>query len=252
MIGQLLKRSLTTTTATTAHYTTTNQQYLIRTTTSSASACCLREFHSSHASNGKTDGNNPVPTPKPYELARRKKIALAKKQGRDLFAEQEAQRTIVQFPNKYISLWVPSVLKPTKQVTFHVPMDITKPELKEILTNYYDLKVVKVNTLINVKRGKQARQGRGQVIHGVKSKQYKKAVAYLEEEVDVALDDSVKKTIESFYDRSKLKQYKEEALKEKMRSAQQKQEEFVNQQEEPTSSPASATQSTEPAQLEAK
>jgi len=240
MIGQFLKKSFINTTAST-------------TTTTHISSCCLRRAQQHRLFNtqsslimGKTDGNNPLPTAKPYEIARRKKIAFAKKQGRDLFAEQEAQRRIVQYPNKFILLWLPSLLKPTKQVVFHVPMDVTKPELKEILTNYYDLKVEKVNTLISKTKSKQARRGRGQVMHAVKSVYYKKAVAYLEEPIDIGFDENVKKTIESFYDRSKRKQFKEEAMKEKMREAQQKQEEFVdNQEQQPAAEQA-------PAQLEAK
>jgi ribosomal protein L23 len=181
----------------------------------------------------KTSGDNPHPNPKPYEMARRVRVAIAKNQGRDLRAEEDTKRPLVHFPHHYMSLFVPSVLKPTKQVVFHVPMEITKPEIQDILTNYYGLNVEKVNTLILRTRSKPYRKlVRGMVQHAKKAKYFKKAIVFLKEAVDLGLDDNVKRTIEQFYDRRKFKEYQKEATKEKMRDVQQKQEEFLRKQEE--------------------
>jgi ribosomal protein L23 len=192
-----------------------------------------RCFSSTVIQLGKTDGNNPNPLPKPYEIARRQKIALAKKQGIDVKAEVDAQRPVVQFPNRFISLSVPSVLKPTKQVVFYVPMEMTKPEVKDLLTNYYDLPVEKVNTAILRTRAVPMKRTRGgKVFPAAPATYYKKAIVFLSEEVDLGLDENIKREIESFYDGRLMKKYKAEAKKEQMKDVQQKQEDLMKQQEE--------------------
>lgn len=256
-MNQYMKRLTTSCLSTISHQKSNGHMMMMNRSTMmlfASSAQQQRFFTTSDIMMGKTDGNNPNPLPKPYELARRRKIALAKKQGRDLQAEQDAQRKLVHFPNKYISLWVPSVLKPTKQVVFHVPMDVTKPEIKEILTNYYDLNVKKVHTLILRTKSKPMRRGaRGQTAPAVKSKHFKKAMVFLHDEVDLGLDENIKKTIEQFYDRRKMREYKQEAMKERMRNMQQKQEDFVNKEDNKEGESSDAnTENAQQAQIEAK
>jgi large subunit ribosomal protein L23 len=61
------------------------------------------------------------------------------------------------------------------QVTFRVPLDATKPEIKIAVEQVFDVKVVSVNTLIQQGKKKMFRGRRGQ------RSDYKKAIVRLAE-----------------------------------------------------------------------
>jgi large subunit ribosomal protein L23 len=61
------------------------------------------------------------------------------------------------------------------QVTFRVPMDATKPEIKVAVEQVFDVKVVSVNTLVQQGKKKMFRGRRGQ------RSDYKKAIVRLAE-----------------------------------------------------------------------
>ena len=61
------------------------------------------------------------------------------------------------------------------QVTFRVPLDATKPEIKIAVEQVFDVKVVSVNTLVQQGKKKMFRGRRGQ------RSDYKKAIVRLAE-----------------------------------------------------------------------
>jgi large subunit ribosomal protein L23 len=61
------------------------------------------------------------------------------------------------------------------QVTFRVPLDATKPEIKVAVEQVFDVKVVSVNTLVQQGKKKMFRGRRGQ------RSDYKKAIVRLAE-----------------------------------------------------------------------
>jgi len=126
------------------------------------------------------------------------------------------KRPVIEFPNRYFSLFLPSVINKTSKVVFHVPMDYTKPEIKEYLETYYGLKIKDVHTMIYQGREKRSRKIRGKM---VKEADYKKAVITLYEPVDMGFSDELKIELARSYDKrlnAKIKQAREAA--EKMKS----------------------------------
>eukprot|EP00761_Pharyngomonas_kirbyi_P012706 gb/GECH01012733.1/.p1 GENE.gb/GECH01012733.1/~~gb/GECH01012733.1/.p1 ORF type:complete len:186 (+),score=35.87 gb/GECH01012733.1/:1-558(+) len=54
----------------------------------------------------------------------------------------------IKFPKQQVTFILQSALRSTKEVHFRVPLEMTKPELKEYLRTFYDLDVTNVNTAV--------------------------------------------------------------------------------------------------------
>ncbi|EFC50364.1 predicted protein [Naegleria gruberi] len=153
---------------------------------------------------------------------RRRRIISIEKNKREqtgatsLTDEIYNKRPIIEFPNRYFALYIPSVVNKTSKVVFHVPMDYTKPEIKEYLETYYGLKIKDVTTMITQGRLKRSRKVRGVM---EKEPDFKKATVTLYEPVDLGFSDELKIELARNYDKrlnAKLKQAREAA--EKMKS----------------------------------
>ncbi|KAL9645960.1 hypothetical protein ABK040_001067 [Willaertia magna] len=153
------------------------------------------------------------------ERRRRRLLAMEKirrEKNSDLPSLEEEiyqKRPVVEFPNRYFALFLPSVINKTSKVVFHVPMDYTKPEIKEYLETYYGLKIKDVNTMIYRGKLKRSRKVRGKQ---VKEPDYKKAIITLFEPVDLNFSDEVKLEIARSYDKrlnAKIKEAREAAEK---------------------------------------
>lgn len=167
------------------------------------------------------------------EKRRRLKIAIAKKlnfQDPNYWNPNTViKRKIVTFPNRYFALDIPSVLNKTRLVVFRVPLEITKPEIKAMLTEYYDMDVKKVNTTIY--QGKEKRDKKGRKI---KQPDYKKAYVILNNEIEIPWPEEVRREIARHRDPRLNKIYEKEQrdLENEQRMAEQEAaEEAVRQQQ---------------------
>jgi ribosomal protein L23 len=110
----------------------------------------------------------------------------------------KVERPVVKLPNIYFTLLIPSILKPTNIVEFRVPLNISKPEIKDYLKNYYQLPVSKVTTV----------NYRGRLYYNSKrpgtksiSGAYKKAYVHLYQTISVDWNEEVKREIGRYHDR---------------------------------------------------
>jgi ribosomal protein L23 len=134
-------------------------------------------------------------------------------------------RKQVIFPNKYFKLMIPSVLEKTNCPIFHVPLEMSKPQIKEYLENYYGLEIKRVHTLIQVGKVKRNRKTK----RLVKRPSYKKAFVYLKDFIDLKWNEDVKKNILRYYDRRLSKKFKMEEEAKKIRERMQQQTQPNNQ-----------------------
>jgi large subunit ribosomal protein L23 len=171
-------------------------------------------------------------TPSFKEKKRRLKVAIAKNLGRENPKYWEPntviKRDVVSFPKRYFALDIPSVLNKTKVAVFHVPLELTKPEIKAILTEYYDLPVLKVNTAIY--QGKRIR-----TIKGFRKKRpdYKKAYVFLKDYIEIPWPEEVRREIARSRDKRLNKVYeKEQREMDKVKEEQAAKEQEAAQKEE--------------------
>lgn len=132
----------------------------------------------------------------------------------------------VFYPNQFVALHVPSVLNKTRIVQFFIPMEMTKPELKQYLENYYNINgIVDIHTTIT--RGRDDRRSRRTGRLRKKEADEKKAYVTLAEPIELDISEDMKKEILRFYDRSTNKEYqkerKEKEAQEMARRMQQQQ-----------------------------
>lgn len=121
--------------------------------------------------------------------------------------DRDSQRH-VYFPKHPIKLHVPSVLNATKQVSFYIPLEMTKPELREYLEKIYNVSGIKhITTTITA--GRQKRDKRtGRWLK--KTSDEKKATVTLSEAVQLDFGEEVKNEIIRFYDQRQNKQIMED------------------------------------------
>ncbi|KAF0974411.1 hypothetical protein FDP41_006443 [Naegleria fowleri] len=165
------------------------------------------------------------------ELERKPRISHRERKRRRLVAIEKAKRAttgapslqdeiynkrpVVEFPNRYFALYLPSVVNKTSKVVFHVPMDYTKPEIKEYLETYYGLSIKSVATIITQGRLKRSRKVRGKFD---KEPDIKKAIVTLNEPVDLGFSDELKIELSRHYDKRLNAKIKEaRAAAEKMK-----------------------------------
>ncbi|KAG2375317.1 hypothetical protein C9374_009940 [Naegleria lovaniensis] len=154
------------------------------------------------------------------ERKRRRMIAIEKAKraatgAPSLQDEIYNKRPVVEFPNRYFALYLPSVVNKTSKVVFHVPMDYTKPEIKEYLETYYGLRIKSVATIIIPGGLKRSRTVRGKFD---KQPDIKKAIVTLYEPVDLGFSDELKIELSRHYDKRLNAKIKEaRAAAEKMK-----------------------------------
>ncbi|KAF0852781.1 mitochondrial ribosomal protein L23 (uL23m) [Andalucia godoyi] len=81
---------------------------------------------------------------------------------------------VIRFPSSTIRLMLDSVVPGSRQVTFRIPMAMSKPDFRSYLTSLYGLDVSAVNTMIYA--GKRQRVAGG---HVYKRSDWKKAIVTL-------------------------------------------------------------------------
>jgi ribosomal protein L23 len=137
------------------------------------------------------------------------------------YSKKVQPRKQVIFPNRYFKLLIPSVLEKTKVAQFKVPLEMSKPQIKEYLENYYGLQIEQVRTLIQIGKVKRNRKTN----RLVKRPSYKKAYVFLKDYIELNWNEDVKRTIMRYYNKKLGKKFKMEDEAKKLREFQKQQQE---------------------------
>lgn len=143
----------------------------------------------------------------------------------------KARTPYIFFPNNYIRLHVPSVLESTNTVIFYIPLEMTKPELRSYLENYYGIdNIERIDTTIKLGRKRRSRRtGKPRK----KDADEKKAYVHLSDYVELDFTEELKKEIMRFYDPTRDREYWEERDRQEMAAMRnQAMEEFQQKQEQ--------------------
>lgn len=141
----------------------------------------------------------------------------------------------IKFPKKYIKLLIPSVIDRTKEVHFRAPLEMSKPEIKNYLTQLYGLEIEAIHTMIY--RGKKNRRMR----HN--DADYKKVVVVLKDYVELEFNDKMKteirRTMDKRLNQIKLRKMEAELGQTEQSTSIEQTEEVVQKEEnQPTTEKA--------------